>query len=430
MYTETYDLTRPGEMPAVISKSKNLWVTLGVVLTIFFNNETLANNLSRSSVQPMMIAALYVIALFFLMLSMRKIKLQSGSLLAMLGIVLTLGLSFLIDNISFQTTNAYSLLLMAALAGFALSQVCSLEHYMRIYCNTLVVIAAASLLFTYVFKGVVESMPSLFPVATNSARINFTNVYVTYVRRSGTEQLRNYGIFREPGVYAIFLIVALGFLMQQKKAHPAQYGILALALLTTFSLPGYLAVFVLLVSKIRTIGNRRLKNTLIAFSILLIFIFALLILYTGGGDNALSGVFEKLNSNSSSFQYRVESLLRNLHVWGKSPVFGNGIISGNELLQNYPMILYPLKTYQNTSSFTAMLVFFGAGFTLIIWALLFRFCRNFKGSLLFFAALAVVLNSQMLIYNTIIYTLVLYGALAVRRPAGAAGQQPAPAALL
>lgn len=387
---------------------ENKWVSLSIIMTIFFNNETLSNNLSSFPIKPITIASVYTISLFLVIVFIKLSKLNLRSVMVLLGFFALLIISFEIDNISFSTTNAYYLFFMTILTGFAMTQICSLQHYMRVFCNTLVAISTASLLITYPLKTVVEAFPRLFPVVTNSANISFTNAYITYVIRSDIDIVRNYGIFREPGVYAVFLLIAIAFLMQQKKESIFQLVVLTLALLTTFSLPGYIAFLLLMINKTRLIdGKIVMKDVMFILAIIVVVItinFGL-----ADSNNAFAKVFEKANTNSSSYQYRVEALLRNLQVWWRSPIFGSGIITGNEFLKDSEVIRYSVNGYHNTSSITAMLVFFGIGFTSIALVYLFRFSRYLKNGILFFFAIMIVLNSQLFIYDTILYTLILFG---------------------
>ena len=121
----------------------------------------------------------------------------------------------------------------------------------RIYVAALAVIALYSIAATYFLRGLQETGVLSVPMFENSLQVRFYNFGLSFVSLDYVSN-RNFGIFREPGVYQYFLMLGL-FLNSCYIPWKREWvmwvinGILAAAMLTTLATGGMieLALFAL-----------------------------------------------------------------------------------------------------------------------------------------------------------------------------------------
>ena len=146
-----------------------------------------------------------------------------------------------------------------------------------------------------------------------------SSVYEYYV--SGAASLRSYAIFREPGVYQMFIILALIVeIFVRKKMRWWHAGVYILALLATRSTTGYICL--LLVACMVVIKYWKITPVTLLFA--------------GGGLAAsipilprilssIAAKFTATGGSSHSWLSRLASVVTNLYFWKESPVIGVGI---------------------------------------------------------------------------------------------------------
>lgn len=102
----------------------------------------------------------------------------------------------------------YFSILFCPLAAIFLSYFRNVRQISRLYVCILAVIGLYSILATYYLRGLHESGVITVPVFENSIQIQFYNFGLSFVSISYVMN-RNFGIFREPGVYQYFLLLGL-----------------------------------------------------------------------------------------------------------------------------------------------------------------------------------------------------------------------------
>lgn len=145
---------------------------------------------------------------------------------------------------------------------------------------------------------------------------------------SGWLYLRNLGIFREPGVFAVYLLLALAILwFMDKNICRRIIGsiIILLTMITTQSTTGYFGLICFyIVIMFFDVKNKLLNN--IKYAIPFVFIITFLIMYLCKFDFVkYTPVLGKmLNLNSGSRSSRFYMPLINLELFFKSPIVGLG----------------------------------------------------------------------------------------------------------
>ena len=143
----------------------------------------------------------------------------------------------------------YFSVLYCVLLGIFLTYFTSSRELARYYVVMITVLAAFSVLATYILRRPVDSGSVSVPVLYNALNVKFYNFFLAFVSESYVKN-RNFGIFREPGVYQFFLLLGLflnNFYVQwnDKKCLWLVNGILAVTMLSTLATGGILELAML-----------------------------------------------------------------------------------------------------------------------------------------------------------------------------------------
>ena len=213
----------------------------------------------------------------------------------------------------------------------------------------------------------------------------FSNVCVT--RSHGFDgYLRNFGIFREPGVYQIFLNIAILFVLfcgEKLKRKKTKLVILVLTILTTFSTAGIIITSLLLliycIVNLKCISIKNILSSLafIAGLIAVIFLF-----------NRYFMVFDKLfskigNKDDSSWFSRTSSFVVNIAVGFNNIFFGAGWDNVKVETAKYTSLLYNMSfKFSNTNTFLKLFAIHGLGVFVFYIVELYKFFKQKRNDLL------------------------------------------------
>lgn len=136
----------------------------------------------------------------------------------------------------------YFSVLLCLLTAVLLSYFLTVREAAKYYVAILSVLGAYSVLAAYILRIGVDSGAYAVPVFQNSMGFEFHNFFLSIVPDTYVKN-RNFGIFREPGVYQFFLITALylnNYEVEWKKTWQLWLvnGILAATMVSTFATGG------------------------------------------------------------------------------------------------------------------------------------------------------------------------------------------------
>lgn len=136
----------------------------------------------------------------------------------------------------------YFSVLLCLLTAVFLSYFLTLRDAAKYYVVIMSVLGAYSVLAAYILRIGVDSGAYAVPVFRNSMGFEFHNFFLSIVPDTYVKN-RNFGIFREPGVYQFFLITALylnNYEVEWKKTWQLWLvnGILAATMVSTFATGG------------------------------------------------------------------------------------------------------------------------------------------------------------------------------------------------
>ncbi|MCM3636545.1 O-antigen ligase family protein [Sporosarcina luteola] len=224
---------------------------------------------------------------------------------------------------------------------------------------------------------------------------------------------RLFGMFRESGVFQIFLNTAIimELFLRKGRVRFFKLSVLLAGLILTFSTPGYLATILILISYTffskKKISEKE-KKSIIAGVMLLVVMLLVLYFSNSTFSDGINNAWTKLTNKESSYLGRTTSIIVELKLWSEKPIFGYGIQEGFELSKTAGMETLGFYMF-NTSTITGLLVTFGGIFTLILVLMLLAFSlrlkTNFIGAFLITIGIFIMISSQLMMYNAYFYAL-------------------------
>lgn len=276
------------------------------------------------------------------------------------------------------------------------------QEVARYYVVSLTLLCLHSLVTMYLLKGMALQGKIAPPVLQNSAGQEFFNFGLSFVVPNAAWQ-RNFGIFREPGVYQFFLILGLylnNYAADWKRLWQLWLVnlVLGVTMLSTFAIGGFVEMGLFAVflyfdkkwyrgkwGKILGIGSAAAVIAAAAFVVSQInpHVYSATVYYE------IYDMFLRLTTKSDSLVDRLAAIWVNVQHFLDKPLFGDAIAS----------VLH--GTEHNTSSTLILYAIFGiAGGTLnaVAWvALLWKRERNVFGNLVLLLILFMSFNTQNLV---------------------------------
>lgn len=226
----------------------------------------------------------------------------------------------------------YFSILLGLLFAVFLTFFLSLKDAAKYYVYIMAFFAVFSLIALFLLKPLANS--GILPIQ----KLNYVNWYEYYYfgfafTVEPASYYRLYGIFREPGLYQFFLIIALYFNnytleWESKKAKWILNGIFGIATALTFSTNGVLEL--VLFAVVIFFDKKYYKDRKIRIATLIgLIVLTLVLLYAMYSSEELyktiKGMVVKIFSGSRSASARYESIYANLVLFLQSPVFGEKI---------------------------------------------------------------------------------------------------------
>jgi hypothetical protein len=354
---------------------------------------------------------IYYLLTFFMFFRYSKLLKKSDGLLLTLIIGLLVFTSII--NIDLRGGSIYQI--TTIILSLLLVKRIQLSIFVDLYCRFMYFFAITSLLvmlITNVYSGIV----SYFPLITNTIGrdSHFLFLFVT-----GEGPLRNMGIFREPGVYMIYLNIALMFtLYYNNKLNKKYIFTFLICIITTASTAGIIVAGILMSSILITSNNnftRKEKRLLLLFPILFGIFFII--------NQAQSDlIFDKLSEDSAAFAVstmaRVASLFVPLKMLFSSFftfIFGSGLTNFSILFEEQSRITFGIPfTADGTATNTIMNKFatYGFLFGTIYMVGIYRFCKKTLPKqplkkLIFFVLLLMMFSNED-VRNSFLFNMIFF----------------------
>ena len=224
----------------------------------------------------------------------------------------------------------YASILLYVLFAVFLSCFLTLQEAAGYYVALITAVSVLTLLAQFVLKPMTDAgiLPA-FPFKSSGGwdMYNFGLAFACNMNEHGDPTFRSFGIFREPGLYQIFLFVAIqlnNYIVQWKQEWKmwAVNAVLFTAMLVTFATGGVLALCLYIVFLFFDKGlyrNRKLQ--ILAAAAIVAGVAAIVYALMQGGSWAyeLVGMVEKIYNQTDSYTSRVDSIFMDAKIFCSIP---------------------------------------------------------------------------------------------------------------
>lgn len=211
----------------------------------------------------------------------------------------------------------------AVTIAFLFTQTVSEEQFKEQYKNFMVFVAGFSICTFFLYK----IMPTVFYMLPRvHATALVANVGFSLVPIQMDDYFRNFGCFREPGMFQVHLNLALIYELFSEKISLKRVILLCGAVVTTFSSAGFITTAIILLAFMwnKNDLNKSVKKKITFLSI--ISIALIIYLYINGYFGHYGTVFQKFlefSGNGSAFE-RMNAVNLALKTIGNNPLLGTG----------------------------------------------------------------------------------------------------------
>lgn len=393
----------------------NKLLLIMVIIAIVVSDDTLlfGTNLDNRFISAKYIIIIATFCLLFIRVFAERIKINANVFLIAITMMSLLIISCVLNN-DFRLGYFYRCILV--MSGLLFTTVISFDDFTLHYDKVMKSLAIASLIGFALFRSFAIVL-DLFPTVLNSAHMEFYNLFFTVIPKYSGGFARNYGIFREPGVFQMFLIIGLMFQMFALKRPRTKVQIVyIIALVTTFSTTGYIAlifVAILYFTKKNDSHGEKTSKVIIIVCLLLILIY--LLFFTGFiYKEGYGSVFGKLtDSTNASLSARLASVVVNLKLFFNSPVWGVGVTHVDTSFAPLAQSILGVYTIHNTNTVFWQLAAYGAIFTFLWLCGIYKLCRRLSvkkiDTMVIFIIFMILFFGENLSYSLITSVLLFYG---------------------
>lgn len=293
----------------------------------------------------------------------------------------------------------------------------SIENFMESFINVIVCICFLSLI-TYFINIFFPSIISKLPITSNYINTKFYNFFgINYIPLIYNSHygIRNYSLFREPGVFACYIGIALLMvLLGNDKGYKTQFRkviILSISMITTFSTSGILT-FILILLTYALKGN---KDKNITRLIILLFTFLAIFTLIGKFDLVFDKLFNTTSQFADSKNDRYNGIAVAFDLILRNPILGIGITNFD--IESKLVVLFIGDKIISTNNYTITLlkIFAQSGIVYFLTYILglFKFLKKIcQKNLITFLSLFIIIlifSNEDFCLNILVHLFVFYG---------------------
>lgn len=376
-----------------------------VFILVFISSDSMSMNLFGSNSSVLMQFVYLLTFLFFLIRrNFYKTYNRDNVYIALLLIVIFLTMFF---NLDFSF--GYIVQMISLIFGYFFVRKVPFQKFATTYTKVVYYLALLSLILFSLFL--------LFPQTTNFFTINLNRADTRYINLffyiHFVDMFRNTGIFREPGVYIIYLNIAVFIELFFKKTPNRKYLVVfIIAILTTLSTAGFIILG--LIGLIYTLKNKSAKTiSQVVFVFILVVSF---IIYNFELFETTLLKFETKDSGFSGALARTSSFWIPFNIFVDSPFLGVGLSKFTDLYEIYSSSMYGIilkSGGHSTNTLMNQLATYGLISATIMSIGFFKLTAFFSKShllrFLIFIAFLLLLSNEDIRFSLLFSTLLFYG---------------------
>lgn len=379
---------------------------LVIVVTVFFSPDTLLFGTSGDKLLMLLNQILFTFLIFFLSNNYPNFKDAKFPNFIICSFALII---FTTSLINLDFSNGYIIQLNSLLLGYFIAKKIEFQTFATNFNNVLYYLSLISVFFFTLFNYY-PNLIYLFDIKENISGTNFINLYF-YVHF--IDVFRNTGIFREPGVYMIYLNLAILFelfvsdIIDRKKIF-----IFVIALITTLSTAGF--IICIFLSIIYFMNKKSLK-----IGVILLFSAIVILFFVSNNYEYFEAALTKFDSKSNEYGSavaRISSITIPISIYLDSPFFGVGLYSYINLYKFYSSSILGFSLNaesQSTNTLLNALATYGPlyfiFFILAFYKLAKLISKKFLIRLTIFLLFTLMLSNEDIRYSLLFTTLIFFG---------------------
>lgn len=386
----------------MIKKRRIIWIQgleYIILIVLIYSMGTPIGDQYSLKLRLLLLAAAGFLVLCKGRLKVPRRQMSTVVLLAMF-IMLTMVLNF--DNAYKVYLGTIVILVLCLLIAIAIPR----DEFKKMYSDIILVICLISLFFytiSLVHPSIINNLP-------NFNGLNYKTFFYLYFHGNTTKELgtftptiRNAGIFRECGIFQVYINLAI-FLELMKGTRIRNFRMIVywVTLLTTYSSAGILCGIPMLIVYWRQIGKMANGKHKTRFVLLTFFIIILFGLYLYSNYNIL--FLEKITedgTSAASMKDRLACLESDLRIFIESPIWGRGFTNLNA------------EGIGSECSFTCIAALYGIIFPIVLLIGVMRFTRQGHRhdltSLMGAVSLIIAFSLQNVLMYPGFFIIVMYG---------------------
>lgn len=388
-----------------MSFKKSFDVNFILILVVFFvTNDSFTFGTSENSIIVNSSYLIYFTICSYIIFLRRSLLLNRNSLLATFFLLFCV-LFVAVFNQDF--TFGYGVQVLTILTAFLISQHMNFKIFILYFEKVLYFLCWVSL-FLFISFVLFPFLVSLLPIFQNSAGVSFINLFVF---AKMVEVDRNIGIFREPGVFMIY--INIGILIQlfvQQKIDVKKIIVYVITLITTLSTAGFLVFFLILILYV-------FRNNTITFFLKKILYLSIAFLLVSPFLYLLVTSFDKLgDSDNASLLSRVASVMIPIQMSYDSSFLGVGLTKFSMYFKIISKEIYSIEIESggtSTNTTLNLLATYGFLFCFLFLRGLYLFSKHiisgFMSSLIVLLIFILMLGNEDMRYSLLVLSIMFYG---------------------
>lgn len=309
--------------------------------------------------------------------------------------------------------NGYFLQLLGVLLALKIANTIKFSEFMECFLKIIYFFSIASI-GLFAFVSVLPSMINVLPTMSNYGNLEFATILVSNIMKLDG-LLRNSCIFREPGVFGLYLIICLLYeFFYATQLYIKRVIVLLVALVTTFSTTAFFAFALIILGYVLQGKNFKAKVYVsIGVAIFVVFILPMI----------SEIVFSKLDANTPEYRStlsRIASMTIPLAMF-KDHLLGVGLSNFVDLYPSYSLDLFGFEFKpegEATNTFINTFAIFGIVYGTIliyaVWRLAQRYRKSMLVTLMIFTTFLLLFSSQELRFSLLFNLLVMYGLMYIK----------------
>jgi O-antigen ligase len=385
------------------------WVIFFIVFFISDDTFTFGTNPNIIFILSKYIAYFFILILLFQKVKLKVFILPSKAVLTLYFIIFAVVTTIFLN---FQISGGYIYQIWIALLAFLITQYIPQKDLVNTYLKFLYFISLVSII-VFIIAMFLPSLLTIFPISVNENDASFYNLGICLVFNDG--EVRNTGIFREPGVFMIYLTIGVLFeLFIKEKINNRYLFVFLTALFLTLSTAAYIILgLVCFAYLFRANSRSNFKNKLLIMGVAVVAIIVIAL-----SPNIYSKLFDKIGKdsiNEGSSLARGASVLVNLNIFVDNPVGGVGIKDFPSSFETYSLKLFSLalSSENNTNTITTIFAVYGIVlgiiFIFMVINLVNKFSKSIIISALLFLVFMMLFSNEDLRYSLMTFVLLFWG---------------------